>query len=241
MLTLPIGFIFILVVTGLSLDTDNLSVYLNMHSFILVFLGTFAVTLFSIPRKDLILSLKALKGLMRKDNEKAQVKADLINLSKNKQEKKLNSHAALISYASDLWTKGIDPETFETLIYEKHDELNATSELPVSIFKNLAKYPPALGMTGTVMGMIALFANLNVDNKAVIGQSLALAMSATFYGLIFANMFLLPLADRLHIKHLSVMNRNEIILSALIKINSDEPTSLIENVNLQQDFYEQAG
>jgi chemotaxis protein MotA len=241
MLTLPIGLIAVFLVTFFSLDVGNLGIYANSHSAVIVGLGTIAVFLLSVPKKDILLTLKSLKDLKTRDNNNLSLKESLLNLSKNRKTDLKLSDLPLISYAQELWEQGIDKNNFEYLMNEKYDELYRLSERPVVILKNLAKYPPALGMTGTVMGMIALFANLTSDNKSGIGQALAVAMTATFYGLILANMILLPIADRVHVKHQYVSDRNEDILNALLKINNDEPVSIIEFINIEEKYYGQAG
>lgn len=240
MSTLPIGFIAIVIVTYLSLGASDTSVYLNQHSFIIVCIGSVAICVLANPRKDIVLMFKSIKDLFKTDEDEKALKEVLINLSNGKKDIKVNS-LPLVDYALNLWEQGVEKNDFENLMYEKLENLNRMSERPVHILKNLSKYPPALGMTGTVMGMISLFANLTGDNKGEIGQALAVAMTATFYGLIIANMILLPLSDRIHIKHLSVSNRNETILDALLKINNKQPSSMIENINLEQEYFEHAG
>ncbi|MCB9092790.1 MAG: MotA/TolQ/ExbB proton channel family protein [Halobacteriovoraceae bacterium] len=241
MLTLPLGFIAIILVTIFSLDLKDAAIYVNTHSFVIVVLGTIAVVLCSTPKKDLRLTFKAFKDLFKKDLDEKEIKKILIKLSQNKNSPEKYENIALINEAINLWERGVDQDTFRSTMYEKYSELNQLSEIPVAVLRNLSKYPPALGMTGTVMGMISLFAHLTADNKSTVGQSLALAMTATFYGLLLANMFLLPLADRLQAKHLLNASRNDLILTALLKINFNEPTSMVESMNLEQRYYEQAG
>lgn len=243
MFTLPLGIIAVILVTFFSLESQDLSIYLNKHSFIIVVLGTFGVFIFSNPMKDIKTTMKGIWNLFGKEEDNLKLKEKLLKISNNRKEfnAKDFEQIPLLKYALELWEQGIDKENFEDLVKQKYDDLAAFSELPVLVLKNLSKYPPALGMTGTVMGMIALFSKLNAENKDGIGLYLAVAMTATFYGLIFANMILLPLADRVLVKHQTQLNRNEIILNAIIKINNHEPASLIEGMNLEQKYVEQAG
>ena len=97
----------------------------------------------------------------------------------------------------------------------------------VQAFKNLAKYPPALGMTGTVIGMIGLFTNL--QDKSQIGSHLATAMTATFLGLVLTNMFISPLADRLQVRHINRKRMFGNVYQILLLINQDEPAQLVQS------------
>ena len=241
MFTLPIGILSVICVVYFSLNAEDSTIYLNKHSFIIVCLGTLAVSFFSIPKRDLKLVWNSIKDLFKRDADNDNVKSVLVSLSQNKQSKSGDVKMPLIQYAQELWEQGVDRETFQHLLEIKLDEMRSLSQQPVIVLRNISKYPPALGMIGTVMGMISLFSNLNSENKSEIGLFLAVAMTATFYGLILANLVILPLADRIHVRHQSVVNRNEAIFYALIKINNDEPSTLIKNMNIGQEYYEQVG
>ena len=89
-----------------------------------------------------------------------------------------------------------------------------------------------LGMMGTAMGMVQLFAGLSSENKGNIGSDLALAMTATLYGLILANLFVSPLSDRLNNQKIRQQERLDLICRNLILINADEPLSIIKDSNI---------
>lgn len=243
MLTLPLGIILVVLVTFFSLDFSQSNIYLNFHSFVIVGLGTLAVFIFSNPLKNLKHTMAAFFDLFKRDTNSEKLKQVLLKLSENKKNIQSNDTSSfpLLGFAHELWEQGVDSNDFESLIIQKYNDINSIAEQPVHVLKSLSKYPPALGMTGTVMGMISLFSNLNSDNKSEIGQYLAVAMTATFYGLILANLVLLPIADRIAIKYQSSVSQNEVLLNALLKINKNEPVQLIENMNIEQNYIGQVG
>jgi flagellar motor component MotA len=57
---------------------------------------------------------------------------------------------------------------------------------------------------------------------------LAIALTATFYGLIMANGLVMPLSDRLHVAHVRRKNAYAGLYEILLLINRQEPTLLIE-------------
>ena len=62
-------------------------------------------------------------------------------------------------------------------------------------------------MIGTLIGMVQMFANMTDPSK--LGPYMAVALLATFYGAAVANLFCLPIADKLHLKLLTkVINPN---------------------------------
>ena len=65
-------------------------------------------------------------------------------------------------------------------------------------FKTMAKFPPAFGMMGTVLGLIALLQSLgNPDAKSQIGPAMAIALVTTLYGIAINNLAIIPMGESL--------------------------------------------
>lgn len=64
-----------------------------------------------------------------------------------------------------------------------------------SVLRKMGEFSPAMGLIGTLIGLVQMLGNL--DNPATIGPSMAVALLTTFYGAVLANMFFLPLASKL--------------------------------------------
>ena len=65
----------------------------------------------------------------------------------------------------------------------------------VSILRKAAEIAPAMGLIGTLIGLVQMLANL--DNPSAIGPAMAVALLTTLYGAVLANMVLTPLANKL--------------------------------------------
>ena len=59
----------------------------------------------------------------------------------------------------------------------------------------MAVQSPVFGMAGTLIGLIQIL--MHIDDPSTIGPALATALMTTFYGLILANLLLIPLATKL--------------------------------------------
>lgn len=232
MSSLPIGAVLTFLVFLFSMGFSNLSLYFNFHSALLVVGGTFTILLFSCPNSVLLNLLREIKNLLAPIRSFEQVKPDLTALAKSK-EGAAPSQDELIAYAQDLWTQGISQDLFIVLLSQKRKEIEQRSVDSIQCLKNLAKYPPALGMAGTVMGIVTLFQSLD-SGKDKIGPSLALALTATFFGLAIANGIVMPLSDRLQIRHISQNHYLMNVYQVLLLINQEEASHLIEEeVNLR--------
>lgn len=231
MITLPGGFLVVLFIMYFATHGVEISHFLNFHSFVIVIVGSIAALLLSSPKNSIVVLTKSVMSLFGKDKPKEEIHKRLMSLIDNRLAKGDDKDHGLIKYAQDLWEQGVDAYLFEELLEQRLDEIKVGSEEPVTLLRNLAKYPPALGMMGTVMGMVSLFANLNGDNKDGVGGDLALAMTATFYGLILANLLFTPLSDRLHVQHLADQKVNDMVFNMLIFINRNEPATIIESID----------
>jgi len=64
-----------------------------------------------------------------------------------------------------------------------------------SMFRKIAKFAPAMGLIGTLIGLVQMLDNL--QDPTTIGPAMAVALLTTFYGAVLANMVFLPLASKL--------------------------------------------
>jgi chemotaxis protein MotA len=82
------------------------------------------------------------------------------------------------------------------------------------IFKAIGDAAPAMGMIGTLVGLVQMLSNMS-DPKSI-GPAMAVALLTTLYGAMLANMFALPIADKLALRsNEEQMNKNIIIESVL--------------------------
>jgi len=171
-------------------------------------------------------------GLFKNPSTIVAVRDEIEKLTKNKAAT-FDSKDEMVSYAQTLWAQGVAQDLFVVLISQKKKEIEQRSVDAIQALKNLAKYPPSLGMAGTVMGIVTLFQALD-GAKEKIGPGLAMAMTATFFGLIIANAIIMPLSDRLQVKHIDSNRYLQSIYQILLLINQGEAAELInEEVGLR--------
>lgn len=100
-------------------------------------------------------------------------------------------------------------------------------------FKNLGKYPPAFGLMGTVLGMIALLSNLGgADAMKMVGPAMGMCLVATFLGIVVANVFILPIGDSLADNAKEINLKNRIIVEGIRLISErTNPIIVAEKLN----------
>lgn len=96
-----------------------------------------------------------------------------------------------------------------------------------NIYEAMGGYSPTIGILGAVLGLIHAMGNLTDPN--MLGQGIATAFVATIYGVGFANLLYLPIANKLRgIIHEQTMYR-EMVIEGLVAIALVENPHVIEN------------
>jgi len=90
-------------------------------------------------------------------------------------------------------TESVD--RFELWAEQTMADRRARHEKVHKFWLSIADSAPALGMAGTIVGLVGMFSAMN--DPAKIGPAMALALLTTFYGLLIANMVAAPIAARL--------------------------------------------
>jgi chemotaxis protein MotA len=96
------------------------------------------------------------------------------------------------------------------------------------IFKAIGDVGPAMGMIGTLIGLVQMLASM--DDPKQIGPAMAIALLTTLYGAILANMVALPIADKLSLRSREENVRKSLIIDALLSIQSGQNPRVIENM-----------
>ena len=85
---------------------------------------------------------------------------------------------------------------------------------------------PAFGMIGTLVGLVQMLGELN--DPSGIGPAMAIAMLTTLYGAMLANMFFLPIADKLSMRAEQEAGNKELILESVIGIREGISPRILE-------------
>ena len=97
-----------------------------------------------------------------------------------------------------LLVDGHDPEVVRTLLTKDMRQAMERHEWGKKIWTAIGDVGPAMGMIGTLIGLVAMLANM--DDPKSIGPAMAVALLTTLYGAMLANMLALPIADKLELR-----------------------------------------
>lgn len=218
-----VGIILALVVGAVTVmtSTSNWKVFLDYHAFMIVIGGTFAASLVSFSGKKLWLLFKIFfKRVLGKGEETQICVRELVELAKGYRDNdrylmdnvaKIKTHF-LREAIQMICDGGIEAADMDAILKKRALSIYHRHEEDAEIFKSLAKFPPAFGLLGAVIGMIAMMQSLGgADSFTKVGPSLAVALVATLYGIAIANFVFLPLGE-----NLAKVNRHDAITRNMV-------------------------
>lgn len=211
-------------------------------SIVIVLGGTFAASVITFGVGDLVRVFNIFFKVFFKEfiNPQDAIK-DIIDVSlrleKNKAEIRNiineNKMHPFIIDGLKLLENDFDKDQVKTIMTSALVERKDYQMHQVQIIKTLAKYPPAFGMIGTVLGLVSVMQSLGGSSAIEeIGPNMAVALITTLYGLFFANYAFIPMSDNLlHRLDNEVRIRKLIIKGIMLIQDGQDPFFIQEMLN----------
>jgi len=133
-----------------------------------------------------------------------------------------------LSKGIQLLVDGHDPDVVRTLMSKELKQASERHAVGIQIFRAIGDVAPAMGMIGTLIGLVAMLANM--DDPKTIGPAMAVALLTTLYGAMMANMLCLPVADKLSLRKDEEDRLKSMIIDALLAIQSGQNPRVIESM-----------
>lgn len=108
---------------------------------------------------------------------------------------------------------GYQPADIQRFLTQEIEALIERHKRSASIALRASEIAPAMGLIGTLVGLVQMLANL--ESPETIGPAMAVALLTTFYGAIMGNVILAPLAVKLEKN-----SKDEALIKTLISISA---------------------
>jgi chemotaxis protein MotA len=221
--------IFSVVVAGQSLLP-----LLDMPSFLLVVLGSYfaLITANGIPSALGMWKILGFTFKLRASNEQSIIQKMIAFSEKARREGLLALEDELEDLDDEFMKKGLrlmvdgtDAAIIRDLMELELSKTQDRHAARIAVLNNWTVLFPGLGMLGTVVGLIGMLSHL--DDKASIGPNMALALVTTFYGSMGANLFVIPMANKLKGFDAQESNIKEMIIEGVLSIQAGENTRIL--------------
>ncbi|MFT6778058.1 MAG: chemotaxis protein MotA [Paraglaciecola sp.] len=128
----------------------------------------------------------------------------------------------------DMLVDGHDVEVVRATLGKDIAMTTERHEFGATIFKSLGDVAPAMGMIGTLVGLVAMLSNM--DDPQSIGPAMAVALLTTLYGAMLANLICIPIAVKLRNRAGEEKLNQSLILDGIIGIADGQNPRVIEGI-----------
>ena len=218
---------------GVVSPASNPSIFVDHHALILVFGGTIAAALLAFSSRQLrdlgqFLLLGAFfppKKITAKTIEQLFILAKWPSLTLLEHK---DFHPFLLEAYALALREDLTPAELKLILHTRIQKFRERYSWDAKTLVALAKFPPAFGLLGATTGMIAMMTGLGgAEGQDTIGPAMAVALVATFWGIAFANLVLLPLADRATRLNFEDQQLREMMAGGILLIHQEASPALL--------------
>lgn len=210
--------------------------FLDAPSILIVIGGTIAITVVSFSINDLTQIPRSLWRIMSytphdpteagvtmiQISEKARANG-LIGLDKVS---KTYSHEPFLHKALNLAIDGTEAQDMENILQKEIYYTSTLQSKSVDLLRRAAEVAPAMGLIGTLVGLVQMLGNLS--DPSTIGPAMSVALLTTFYGAVLAHMLLIPLANKAERNSHNESTLNSLYMVGALSIGREENPRRLE-------------
>jgi chemotaxis protein MotA len=212
-----------------------LTIFIDIPSILIVFGGTTGCTLIHYPFKEIASALNVGKKtvLFQEMPINSLITQLMEYANKARKEGILALQGAMEKVDDDFLKKamqmavdGQEPSTLREMLNTEIEYIQMRHEQGAAIFATLASYAPAMGMIGTLIGLVQMLQNMS--DPSAIGPAMAVALITTFYGAVIANVICLPMAGKLRGRSAAEVLIKTLVIEGMQSILSGENPRIME-------------
>ena len=215
------------IVGGIMSGGEPILSYVSPSSVAIVFIGTFGAVMVSF-RPDVFFSalgntINAFRTNVHNIEETIDICIKLADKTRKKGLLALEAEPIddpFVEKAMEMLVDGYDLETVQGLLNKEIYLTRERNQISVKVLTTFSEFAPAMGMVGTLIGLVAMLQNM--ENPDTIGPSMAVALLTTLYGALIANGITTPLAKKLNTRSNEILLYQTLVKDAAVKIAEGE-------------------
>lgn len=224
---------FGLVVGSIMFGGGAIGGFIDVPSILVVVGGTVAVTLIMFPMGVVIGSIKVgLKTIKAKPHDYPALIEQIVSMAEKARKESLVALEKVpvddpfIKKGVQLVADGTEENLVRSVLETEVAFMQRRHAQGQGVFKGMGTMAPAMGMIGTLIGLVKMLQNLS--DPGSIGPAMAVALLTTFYGAIMANIAFLPMAKKLEERSGEEALYMEIATEGIISILHGEHPSIVK-------------
>lgn len=209
--------------------------FINIPSAMIVLGGTFGAVLINYPMSDILRVVKVARNVFfEKKLRTEKVIEMLLDMSKIArrdgilalEEKVKDVKDPFFAKGMMLMIDGIEPSTLSKILYTEVEYVEERHKLGAEIFTTMGNFAPAMGMVGTLIGLVKML--MQMEDPSAIGPAMAVALVTTFYGVILANLLFMPIAGKLKTRSVKELMIKELVINGILSVQSGDNPRVLE-------------
>ena len=212
----------------------SIGMFVDTQSILIVLCGSLFVALMQYSVGQFLGATKiAVKAFMFKNDNPEDLIAKIVEMADAARKggflalEEMEVDNTFLRKGVDLLVDGHDADVVRATLQKDIALTNERHEQGISIFKALGDVAPAMGMIGTLIGLVAMLSNM--DDPKSIGPAMAVALLTTLYGAILANMVMLPIAAKLGLRKDEEKLNRRLILDGVLAIQDGQNPRVIDS------------
>ncbi len=227
------------IMTGQVLDGGNISMLFQGTAFLIVFGGTLGALMVQSPIKVFLTAVRMGGWAFKQPDSHGAALVELLtdwSLVARRdgllalEHRIKDVHDPFVKKGLQLLVDGHGPDKIRAVMDVEIHRWEQLRWQGARVWEAAGGYSPTIGIIGAVLGLMHVMQNLAEPSK--LGAGIAVAFVATIYGVAFANLFFLPIANKLKTIILHQSDIHEMVVDGLVSIASGENPRII-NVKLQ--------
>lgn len=223
-----------MIIMSMMLGGD-LIIFYNLPSILIVFVGSIFVAMEKFTLEGYLgitkVAGKAFSFKMIKPEDLILEIVDLADAARKGGLLSLEGKEVSIDFLGkgiQLLVDGHDPDVVKSILNSDKKMTSDRHQLGASIFDALGDVAPAMGMIGTLIGLVGMLANM--DDPKTIGPAMAVALLTTLYGSILATVVAIPIKDKCLLRDGEEGTINAMVIDGLLAIQGGQNPRVIEQM-----------
>jgi chemotaxis protein MotA len=215
---------------------SGLRLFVDFPSVMIVLGGTVGATMINHTLKDVLGSFRVVKNAFYPRTFPAfqEIIRKFVELgNKARREGILALESEIGRLKDDFFKRGIqlavdglEPQSIEDILSTELSYQKDRHQLGAEVFSTMGAFAPAMGMIGTLIGLVQMLQSM--DDPSKIGPAMAVALLTTFYGSIMANLMCLPIAGKLRGRSKEESLIKEMVIEGVLSLSRGENPRIVE-------------
>lgn len=229
-LVMAFGLVAAAIVTG-----GSPLIFISVPSLLIVAGGTIGATMVNYPLDKMLSVVGVVKQVFFSSIENpADIIEKFMDYANRARREGILSLEPIIKQVEDEYLKkglqltvdGLEPQSIQEILETEIGYLEERHETGAEVVATFGVFAPAMGMIGTVIGLVQMLQTMS--DPSTIGPAMAVALITTFYGAVLANLVFNPMAGKLKARSKQEVLNREMMMQGILSISKGENPRIIE-------------